>query len=365
MKILVITSAPLFPTNTGYKRSVVGRIAEWKREGNEIVIIQVNNESIKKSVVPVDLPVPGIQLFEVTRNKKRTVFEEFLSVFSYKTRHESLFSESSVKSKIESYIYIHKPDYIVAESIWCISAISAHIKTKIHLVVHDVSVHYCFEMIKSSTSLLKKTLYFFDWLKLLYREKHILVDVRIGKITFLTKEDMQFYINNYTVNQEMCNVASNMLLVRELNRSIDFTNPFILFPGSVDFSQNHHALKWFCKNVLPFVVLNKIKIYVTGAASERNRKFFCDYDVIQFTGEIDSNYLTKLYESCLCVIAPITTGTGLKIKILEATQQGVPVVTTKFASKGIQSNICMYGQNDSPESFALILNEYISKIMNS
>lgn len=42
---------------------------------------------------------------------------------------------------------------------------------------------------------------------------------------------------------------------------------------------------------------------------------------ITFTGELDFSTYNKLSSTCLCVIAPITTGTGIKIKILEAVQK--------------------------------------------
>ncbi|HFM4832351.1 TPA: hypothetical protein ACG7N9_004883, partial [Escherichia coli] len=78
-----------------------------------------------------------------------------------------------------------------------------------------------------------------------------------------------------------------------------------------------------------------------------------------FTGELDFSTYNKLSSTCLCVIAPITTGTGIKIKILEAVQKGIPVLTTKFASKGICSDLCFYCEEDTDTNFVNLINSFL------
>jgi glycosyltransferase involved in cell wall biosynthesis len=45
--------------------------------------------------------------------------------------------------------------------------------------------------------------------------------------------------------------------------------------------------------------------------------------------------LGALFRSCLALVAPLTEGGGIKIKILEAMARGLPVITTPIGAEGI------------------------------
>ncbi|HAN7296676.1 glycosyltransferase, partial [Escherichia coli] len=143
-----------------------------------------------------------------------------------------------------------------------------------------------------------------------------------------------------------------------IKRTINFQTPFLLIPGSIEFSQNFYGLNWFIKNIYPGLN-RKIRIVVTGKASDKKIKMLNCGEEITFTGELDFSTYNKLSSTCLCVIAPITTGTGIKIKILEAVQKGIPVLTTKFASKGICSDLCFYCEEDTDTNFVNLINSFL------
>lgn len=65
--------------------------------------------------------------------------------------------------------------------------------------------------------------------------------------------------------------------------------------------------------------------------------------------------LDEFYQSCTFMINPCNTGTGLKIKSVEALQHGKPLVTTTEGVKGLEDSInrCVFVANLADESFAL------------
>lgn len=67
-KIVVVSTAPIFPTNNGYKSSVLGRIDELLNEGNEVVLIEINLEKVtekKDELIPTRFN--NVQRYEVKK----------------------------------------------------------------------------------------------------------------------------------------------------------------------------------------------------------------------------------------------------------------------------------------------------------
>lgn len=361
MNVLVVTNCPLMPINSGYKQSVWGRINDLIVAENSVTVFQIDYESVssyvRRTEANQDECSDKVRFFEMRPPRNSSVFHELSRILSFKTRNESLFSDSALARTVSRLVDELQPDLIVAESIWCLGVLPRNLDIPLHLVVHDVSSDFYREMMLSTPQRLKKCLYFIDWVKLFFREKYIINDKRITKYVFLTDEDRSCCINRYGLMADCCFLAANRLVVKSIVRRCSPRNAFLLFPGSVDFSQNFYALKWFCERVLP-LTSSAPKVVVTGAASISNRAAFGKYTGIEFSGELPKQELEKLYASCACVVAPILTGTGVKIKILEATQMGVPVVATKFASKGIRSPLCIHGDDDSPETFSELLRRF-------
>jgi glycosyltransferase involved in cell wall biosynthesis len=55
------------------------------------------------------------------------------------------------------------------------------------------------------------------------------------------------------------------------------------------------------------------------------------------------------------LISPIRSGSGVRVKLLEAMALGVPVVTTKIGAVGIQHNNCVYLAETTAEFVSQII----------
>lgn len=357
-KIVVVSTAPIFPTNNGYKSSVLGRIDELLNEDNEVVLIEINLENVtekKDELIPTRFN--NVQRYEV-KKISRSFIAELQILFDIRTRYEQLFSSADIRDNIKKIIDLEKPSIIIAESIWALQALPIEISARIHCVIHDVATDFFKEMFVSHNEVVRKILFFNDYLKLKITEENIIKRLRVEQFIFLTEEDKCWYKTRYNIDECCCSLASNHLYVEKIKRTINFQTPFLLIPGSIEFSQNFYGLNWFIKNIYPGLN-RKIRIVVTGKASDKKIKMLNCGEEITFTGELDFSTYNKLSSTCLCVIAPITTGTGIKIKILEAVQKGIPVLTTKFASKGICSDLCFYCEEDTDTNFVNLINSFL------
>ena len=113
-------------------------------------------------------------------------------------------------------------------------------------------------------------------------------------------------------------------------------------------SDNPHnitGINWFFKEVLPH--LKDVKIHVIGKICN----VVGDYENVIKHGIVDD--LDEYYKNSKISICPMLSGTGIKIKVIEALSYGIPVVTNRRGVDGLvnkKENGCLV--TDDPKIFA-------------
>ncbi len=110
--------------------------------------------------------------------------------------------------------------------------------------------------------------------------------------------------------------------------------PSIYFIGSLDWMPNQKGLVWFLDEVWPNLhqQFPKLKIYIAGRNipqwfAEQNRPN------VEIVGEVD-NAITFMQSKAIMIV-PLFSGSGMRIKIIEAMALGKPIVATSLAAEGI------------------------------
>lgn len=101
-----------------------------------------------------------------------------------------------------------------------------------------------------------------------------------------------------------------------------------------DDSPNVDALRWYCREVVPYVraLLPGFRTLVTGNNPPLSVAQLAGEDVV-LLGFVTS--IRDLYNAARIAIAPIRMGAGVKNKTMEALQYGVPVVATAVGAEGM------------------------------
>lgn len=119
----------------------------------------------------------------------------------------------------------------------------------------------------------------------------------------------------------------------------------ILYVAS-DNPHNVKGIQWFLDNVLPH--LNDVKIHIIGKIENAINK---EYPNVVKYGLVDN--LEEFYTHSKIAICPMLSGTGIKIKVLEALSYGIPVVTNRRGVDGLLNKVdngCLV--TDDPKEFA-------------
>ncbi|HUG16699.1 MAG TPA: glycosyltransferase family 4 protein [Thermomicrobiales bacterium] len=126
----------------------------------------------------------------------------------------------------------------------------------------------------------------------------------------------------------------------------------LLYTGSLTYAPNAEAVEFYSSSILPYIAekMDGVTLAVTGALPDSALPVHIDPST-RLTGRLDD--LEPMYRESRVFIAPILSGTGTRIKLLEAMAIGIPIVTT---SKGIEGIPVTAGTHaliaDDPREFA-------------
>ena len=130
--------------------------------------------------------------------------------------------------------------------------------------------------------------------------------------------------------------------------------PFtMLFLGSFRHIPNAEALDWFVQRVLPCVLQRRpgARLIVIGSDPPPRHSLSNSSDAIELQGFVEN--VREPLERYAVFICPILSGSGVRVKLLEAFASGIPVVSTRLGAEGLASDdgdVCALA--DDPDGFA-------------
>lgn len=110
----------------------------------------------------------------------------------------------------------------------------------------------------------------------------------------------------------------------------------VLFCGSLAYPPNIDGIRWFVQEVWTHVTQSEpnATLHVVGrGAGESLRRDLEGVPSVVFVGEVDD--LTPHYRSAGVCVVPLHSGSGTRLKVLEAAAYGNPIVSTSIGCEGI------------------------------
>ncbi len=118
-----------------------------------------------------------------------------------------------------------------------------------------------------------------------------------------------------------------------IKRYNDGKPPFrILFLGTLTWEPNITGLLWFVDEVLP--ELTGVELVVAGKGLSEQHAEHMKSAGARVLGYVES--VDVVYDMCDCMVVPLFSGSGQRVKILEAFSKGMPVITTAVGAEGIE-----------------------------
>jgi glycosyltransferase involved in cell wall biosynthesis len=168
------------------------------------------------------------------------------------------------------------------------------------------------------------------------------------RILFKTEKDRDSAIKLFKIPPGKCLIVpygitlgeqpvANPTAVAHLKKKygVQKDDKIILFAGSPGYEPNERALDTILNHIHPLLQKNKFRfrLFICGALREKKNRQLSAVTNVIVTGFVPD--LTPFLQAADVFINPVTTGSGIQTKNIEAIAQGCNVVSTEFAAAGL------------------------------
>ena len=127
----------------------------------------------------------------------------------------------------------------------------------------------------------------------------------------------------------------------------------MLFLGSLRHDPNRVAVDWFVRHVLPLILAREpgAKLVIAGSDPPPEHTYADHASHMQMLGYVED--VREPLARYAVFVCPILSGSGVRVKLLEAFAAGIPVVSTKVGAEGLaveDGDFCALA--DDPAGFA-------------
>jgi glycosyltransferase involved in cell wall biosynthesis len=261
-------------------------------------------------------------------------FAALKALLSGKSLNISRFESKTVHYEIKALLSEKNYDLIFLESLYTtpyIDMIRAYSKGKIILRTHNVE-HALWEQRYRTLNIGIKKWYIGKLARDLkkYEEKTLQT---VDKLLSISSTDTLFFAT--LVKSEK--VSTIPVSLEQNTRAIDDSLQSIFFVGSMNWYPNVEAVKILIEKIFPKVrsVLPKVELHLAGSfmhdlfSSQPNKGIFNHGYVENIDRFMTSNGI---------MVLPILSGSGVRIKILEAMALGVPIITFPEGASGVETS---------------------------
>jgi len=253
-------------------------------------------------------------------------------LFSKKPYIVKRFENNKVEKDLIELLKKENFDIVQLEGVFLgnyIKIIRAYSNAKIVFRAHNVE-NEIWKLLSENEKFFKKV-----YLKQILIPRLEKFEKRISKevdcIIPISKVDEAFF----TKNASNTNIKTIPVAYEVLEYENILQNQFnVGFIGGLDWLPNQEGVKWFLKNVWRKFVLKKNKANFNLAGRNFPKKYYNLKDTnLYIYGEIENAREFTLENSVM--IAPILSGSGMRVKIIEALALGRTVLSTKIGAEGI------------------------------
>lgn len=207
-------------------------------------------------------------------------------------------------------------------------------------VAHDISTVSFWRRLFEVKNPLNYISHFLRWVEIFFYEKYYLP--KFDVIISMSEDDKRKLLKNYNVRNVIvkANGLEQINFLRK--RSGDGIN--LGYIGSFNHPPNRTAIIYFINKIAPVLEKNRIKYryFIAGDNNQEDIKEIISRSDLKNKKNIINLGKVKevkdFYKNIDVLIAPIFSGSGTRIKILESLSFGISVITTSIGAEGININ---------------------------
>lgn len=331
MNILILSHKPPYPIVDGschaMDRFLRDLLKSMPKSNIDYISVATQKHVFNTEKIPEDL-AEVVNFDAVTISTKIDPFNALIQLIKNKSYHISRFKNEKIIEKIKSVIHQKKIDFIFFESIFCgiyakeIKELSSATQV---LRAHNVEHLIWRKLALNSKNPLKK--WYLNHLSKTLQDFEEEFVAKMDQVFSIAPSDQLFF---KTTNNQSNYIPVSM----EVSSVRKPKAKKISFLGAYNWMPNKEAILWFTNEVWPEIAkLNPTtEFHIAGSYSEEIAELK-NIEGTELHGFVTSSQ--EFMKEHGIFIAPILSGSGVKMKVLEAMSHGVPCVLSTHAAEGL------------------------------
>ena len=241
------------------------------------------------------------------------------------------FKSQRFYSLLKNYLKEQKIDIVIFESIYLanyFSLVKKYSSAKIIVRSHNVEFLIWERLANNETSFFKK-----------FYLKKLAKDLKKAELQILNKIDAIAFISNEDEKTlKKLGIKTNSttipISIQSAQQQSNYNTNSFFFIGSMNWLPNIETVKHLIQTIFPEIrkTIPDAKLYIAGSSMPEEFQTSIEAG-IEIVGYVDS--ISDFMISKGIMLVPIQSGSGVKIKIIEGMNFGVPILTTPLGIEGI------------------------------
>ncbi|OFZ01725.1 MAG: hypothetical protein A3K10_02585 [Bacteroidetes bacterium RIFCSPLOWO2_12_FULL_31_6] len=336
MKILQVCSKIPFPSKDGGSIAMNILTQGLIKAGNQVHVLAINTSKHFIKEEDVDLVYRNHTKYQaVFIDTSIKPLDAFFNLFSNKSYNICRFYSSDFKKNLIEKLKLEEYDVIQLETLWVtpyVDVIRNYSKAKIVLRSQNIEFMIWEQLAEETRNPFKK-IYLKILAKRLKAYEYNIVN-KFNAIATITELDSVVY-RKMGCTIPIIHVPFGIDLEKYIIDETNLEKPSIFHIGAMDWRPNADGIDWFLKKIWTKVQEknSSIKLYLAG----RNMPDWLlqlKMKNVVVEGEVKDSH--QFINSKSIMIVPLTSGGGMRVKIIEGLALGKTIISTSVGAEGIE-----------------------------
>ncbi|MEO0895992.1 MAG: glycosyltransferase family 4 protein [Bacteroidota bacterium] len=339
LKILQVCSKPIWPPKDGGVKAMLSMTRGFAKAGHDVHVLMMNTAKhrIQLRNLPQDLQL--MASFYAVDVPTQIRIGDILANFIFsaeKSYHIQRFTSKAFRQELERLLTKEGFDVVLLESLFTTQysdSIRAHSDAILAYRAHNIEHEIWSRRAETENNPIKKYVFNETAHRLKTYENNTFAAQPFDVIVPITGKDSgQIKKMGATIPLKVIPFSIDL---EEIDDSeVATEHPSVFFIGSMDWIPNQEGVDWFLSQVWPGIHKRypDVRFYLAGRNMPQKYKSN-ERLKIEVVGEVDS--AADFIKSKSIMVAPLLSGSGMRVKIIDGMTYGKPTVATSVSAEGL------------------------------